>query len=214
GGLDREPVKLRSGCPVVEPADRLGGDPQRVDVVKPARDALHGANDLVHVYRLDVAVPCADLHGGAPCRHRSPSRVRYRTRGRRGLRACRRPSRAASDHRTRSRAARWQVFGLAGVPVPSAYWPSLPRLIRPSAELSPALTAVVPPPRGGAAPDPHRVPSCLERAWMTRPTQLRRPPYVGATTRARTTYRSACRTLPSSCFWTSGRYPATSPRSS
>jgi hypothetical protein len=40
----------------------------------------------------------------------------------------RRPSRAASDHRTRARAVRWQVFGLVGTPAgtPVSYWPSLP----------------------------------------------------------------------------------------
>jgi hypothetical protein len=78
-GLDRQPVQLGRGRPVVQAADRLRRDPHRVDLVQPAPAALDRADDLVHVDRLAVPVALPDLHAtrraprwtGMGNRHRS-----------------------------------------------------------------------------------------------------------------------------------------------
>ena len=61
-GLDRELVELARGRAVVEAADRLGRDPQRIDVRQPAAAARDRADDLVDVDRLGGAAPLAHPH--------------------------------------------------------------------------------------------------------------------------------------------------------
>ena len=64
GRLDREPVELGGRRPVVEAADRAGGDAQRVDLGQAVADPVDGPDDLVDVDGLGVAVALAHAHGG------------------------------------------------------------------------------------------------------------------------------------------------------
>ena len=63
GRLDRELIELARGRPVVEAADRLGGDPQGVDVGQPDAAAADRPDDLVDVHRLERAAALAHPHG-------------------------------------------------------------------------------------------------------------------------------------------------------
>jgi len=65
-GLNRQQVKFGGGRAVVQPADGLGRDPERIDLVQLDRAALHRADDLVHVDRLGFAVPLPHLHACGP----------------------------------------------------------------------------------------------------------------------------------------------------
>ncbi len=154
-GLDRQPVQLGGGGPVVQAADRLGRDPQRVDLAQAAGAALHGPDDLAHVDRLPVTVALADVH---------PRRVRRRIRacvsnGHGSLLASSWP-----DAARLLRAARRQVFGLAGPASGRAMDPARGRLLAVASQADATqclMTAVVPAHRCGAVPDSHRVPCCL-----------------------------------------------------
>jgi hypothetical protein len=112
----------------------------------------------------------------------------------------RRPSVVPRDRSHRApgvRAARWQVFGLAGV-TPRADTPAWRFLLAVASRgLSPVLlpsrrcatgTAVVPAHRCGAVPDFHRVPSCFCEPGWTRRTSCASQ-YVGASANRSTTCR-------------------------
>jgi hypothetical protein len=155
-GLDRQPVKLGGGRPVIQATNRLRRDPQRVDLGQVIRAALHRAHDLVHVDRLGVPVSLADPHrcpglvacAGLCSRHGSllasshlvaPGRGRT-TRTAARQRTAGHPSPSAVP-RGRSRRAPIARGALAGLRTRghsasrgASYWPSLPRLIRPSAD--------------------------------------------------------------------------------
>src|SRR5690606_29201262 len=64
GGLDRELVELARGRSVVEAADGLGRDAERVDVGKTRATAGDRSDDLVEVYRLARAVALRHPHRG------------------------------------------------------------------------------------------------------------------------------------------------------
>ncbi len=69
--LDRQQVKFGGGGAVVQPANGLGRDPQRIDLVQFVRAALDGADDLVHVDRLGFAVPLPHPHARRRWSHRT-----------------------------------------------------------------------------------------------------------------------------------------------
>ena len=184
GGLDGQPVELGGRGAVVQATDRAGGDPHGVDLRQVVAAPVDGADDLVDVDGLVVAVPLADLH---PCAHLSAARLgghRHslssrdglgwsgRARGDGGARRDAAGGRASSylpsavprgigpPHPTG--VARWQVFGLAGAP-PGSHRSTPTGRRFPGRSLDPVrVTAVVPTHRCGAVPDFHRVPSCLE----------------------------------------------------
>ncbi len=178
GGLDGQPVELGGRGAVVQATDGAGGDPHGVDLGQVVAAPVDGADDLVDVDGLVVAVPLADLHPGAQVggdRHSLSSRDGlWMVRAREGVtveRDVRRvgaasylpsavPRGIGPPHPTG--AARWQVFGLAGAPPGSRRSTPTGRRF-PGRSLDPVrVTAVVPTHRCGAVPDSHRVPSCLE----------------------------------------------------
>ena len=196
-----------------------------------SRPALDGADDLVDVDRLGVAVALAHLHrrtaagclrsvallrlvvpAGLGDRHGSllASRSGVRRTGgrategercaRRATLTSRRPSHAASDHRTPACTVRWQVFGLVGT-TSARSRASTHLLAVASQTLSRPvlLTAVVPTHRCGAVPD--LTPGSLlpRPAWIGGANQLQATPYTGPPTSLTTTCcggvsRRPCRT--------------------
>ena len=73
--LDREPVELAGRGTVEQPADRLHRDPHDVHVRQSAGRALHGADDLVDVDRLEPPVPLPHVHPGLRRRPRPALRA-------------------------------------------------------------------------------------------------------------------------------------------
>ncbi len=62
GGLDREPVELLRRRSVVEAADRLRGDAERVDGAEAVATASDRAHDLLDFNGFKVSVSLFDLH--------------------------------------------------------------------------------------------------------------------------------------------------------
>ena len=64
GGADGQLVELSGGGPVGQRGDSPGGHPHRVDSHQPLGAAGHRVDDLVNVYRLQLAVALAHPHPG------------------------------------------------------------------------------------------------------------------------------------------------------